>query len=182
MVYNTGVTTTAYSHTGLSLGDYRRYRVAGLDIDGNEGRKSGIASATIGVLTAPLNLAATPGNQEVTLTWLPPVVDWADSIQKYQVRHAETGGNYGAWSDVIVEARRVRPTWSDGSPAVPGERGQTTQTPPAGGMNWRGIASAKGPGRVEAGSRVTANSVRNKRTRTHQALRYALSNVTYNSR
>ena len=104
MVYNTLSTTTSYSHTGLSLGDYRRYRVAGLDIDRNEGRQSNIASATIGVLTAPLNLAAAPGNQEVTLTWLPPAVDWADSIQKYQVRHAETGGNYGSWSDVAGAA------------------------------------------------------------------------------
>ncbi len=104
MVYNTLSTTTAYSHTGLSLGDYRRYRVAGLDNDLNEGRQSNIASATIGVLTAPLNLAATPGDQEVTLTWLPPAVDWADSIQKYQVRHAETGGDYGSWSDVAGAA------------------------------------------------------------------------------
>ena len=54
--------------------------------------------------TAPLNLAATPGDQEVTLTWLPPAVDWADSIQKYQVRHAETGGDYGSWSDVAGAA------------------------------------------------------------------------------
>ena len=104
MVYNTLSTTTAYSHTGLSLGDYRRYRVAGLDNDLNEGRQSNIASATIGVLTAPLNLAATPGDQEVTLTWLPPAVDWADSIQKYQVRHGETGSNYGSWSDVAGAA------------------------------------------------------------------------------
>ena len=104
MVYNTLSTTTAYSHTGLSLGDYRRYRVAGLDNDLNEGRQSNIASATIGVLTAPLNLAAAPGNEEVTLTWLPPAVDWADSIQKYQVRHAETGGDYGSWSDVAGAA------------------------------------------------------------------------------
>ena len=104
MVYNTLSTATAYSHTGLSVGDYRRYRVAGLDNDLNEGRQSNIASATIGVLTAPLNLAATPGDQEVTLTWLPPAVDWADPIQKYQVRHAETGGNYGSWSDVAGAA------------------------------------------------------------------------------
>ena len=97
---NIHIRATAYSHTGLSVGDYRRYQVAGLDNDLNEGRQSNIASATIGVLTAPLNLAATPGDQEVTLTWLPPAVDWADSIQKYQVRHAETGGNYGSWSDV----------------------------------------------------------------------------------
>ena len=104
MVYNTLSTTTAYSHTGLSLGDYRRYRVAGLDADLNEGRQSNIASATIGVLTAPLNLAAAPGNQEVTLTWLPPDVYWADSIQKYQFRHAATGGDYGSWSDVAGAA------------------------------------------------------------------------------
>ena len=99
-VYNTLSTTTAYSHTGLSLGDYRRYRVAGLDNDLNEGPQSNIASATIAVPTAPLNLAATPGDQEVTLTWLPPADDWADSIQKYRVRHAETSGSYGSWSDV----------------------------------------------------------------------------------
>ena len=104
MVYNTASTTTAYSHTGLSVGDYRRYRVAGLDNDLNEGEKSNIASATIAVPTAPLNLAATPGNKEVTLTWLPPDVDWADSIHKYQVRHGETGGNYGSWSDVAGAA------------------------------------------------------------------------------
>ena len=76
MVFHTGTTATTYSHTGLSLGDYRRYRVAGLDNDLNQGRDSNIASATIGLLTAPLNLAATPGNEEVTLTWEPPAVAW----------------------------------------------------------------------------------------------------------
>ena len=104
MVYNTGSTTTAYSHTGLSIGNYRRYRVAALNDDLDEGQKSNIASATIAVPTAPLNLAATPGNTEVTLTWLPPSDDRADSIQKYQVRHAEIGGNYGSWSDVARAA------------------------------------------------------------------------------
>ena len=54
--------------------------------------------------TAPLNLAATPGNKEVTLSWLPPSDDWANSIQKYQVRHGETGGNYGSWSDIAGAA------------------------------------------------------------------------------
>ena len=104
IVFNTGTTTTAYSHTGLSVGDYRRYRVAGLGNDGDEGEQSNIASTTIAVPTAPLNLAATPGNREVTLTWLPPADDRADSIQKYQVRHAEIGGNYGSWSDVARAA------------------------------------------------------------------------------
>ena len=104
MVYNTGSTTTEYSHTGLSIGDYRRYRVAAIDESGREGDKSNIASTTIAVPTAPLNLAATPGNKEVTLTWLPPADDWADSIQKYQVRHGETGGNYGSWSDIAGAA------------------------------------------------------------------------------
>ena len=103
-VYNTGTTATAYSHTGLSSGDYRRYQVAGLDKDLDEGEKSNIASTTIAVPTAPLNPAATPGNREVTLTWLPPADDRANSIQKYQVRHAETGGNYGSWSDVAGAA------------------------------------------------------------------------------
>ena len=104
LVHDTKSTTTAYSHTGLSVGNYRRYRVAALDEAGNEGQKSNIASATIAVPTAPLNLAATPGNKEVTLTWLPPADDWADSIQKYRVRHGETGGNYGSWSDVAGAA------------------------------------------------------------------------------
>ena len=104
LVHDTGSTTTAYSHTGLSERDYRRYRVAAIDESGGEGERSNIASATIAVPTAPLNLAATPGNKEVTLTWIPPADDWAGSIQKYRVRHGETGGNYGSWSDIAGAA------------------------------------------------------------------------------
>ena len=99
MVYNTTTTATAYSHTGLSLGDYRRYRVAGLDNDLNEGPQSNIAFATISGPAAP-PLAARPGLSEVTLTWTPPDDDSDESILKYQVRHRGIGGNYGSWEDI----------------------------------------------------------------------------------
>ena len=98
-VYNTETTATAYSHTGLFFGDYRRYRVAGLDKDLNEGPQSNIAFATISGPAAP-PLAARPGLSEVTLTWTPPDDDSEESILKYQVRHRGVGGNYSSWEDI----------------------------------------------------------------------------------
>ena len=98
-VYNTASTATAYSHTGLFFGDYRRYRVAGLDSDLNEGPQSNIAFATISGPAAP-PLAARPGLSEVTLTWTPPDDDSDESILKYQVRHRGVGGNYSSWEDI----------------------------------------------------------------------------------
>ena len=97
---DTRTTDTTYSHTGLSMGDFRRYKVAPINTGGLLDTESNIAEAAINVPTAPLNLTAEPGDQQVALTWEPPDDDWADTIQKYQVRHAEVDGAYSNWSDV----------------------------------------------------------------------------------
>ena len=70
LVANTGSTSTSYSHTGLTAGSTRHYRVSAIDSEGT-GRPSNVASATtttapaapclesLGVLTAPVTRMGT---------------------------------------------------------------------------------------------------------------------------
>ena len=107
LVSDTTSTSTQYSHTGLSAGDYRRYRVSALDRDKGVGTVSNIVSTTLAAPTIPLFITANAGYKTVTLAWDPPNDDRANSIEKYQVRYAKIDGTYGSWTDVSggTEAR-----------------------------------------------------------------------------
>ncbi len=57
-----------------------------------------------GAPTAPRSLTAQPGNQVASLTWSAPAKDGGSAILRYEVRHRESGGDYGAWATVPGEA------------------------------------------------------------------------------
>ena len=111
LVADTSSTDTEYSHTGLSSGNTRHYRVSAINTDGT-GLVSNIASATIAVPGAPRSLKATPGNKQVTLTWNAAPDGGSNSITKYQVRHIR--------STLIISTA----TWTD----VTGGAGARTHT------------------------------------------------------
>ena len=92
---------TTYSHTALSTGNTRHYRVSAINTDGT-GPVSEEASATIAVPGAPGGLKATAGNKQVTLVWNAASDSGSNSITKYRVRH-EQGASVPSgtsWTDV----------------------------------------------------------------------------------
>jgi fibronectin type 3 domain-containing protein len=83
-----------YTDTGLTNGQTYFYTVSAVNAIG-EGRQSNEASATpVTVPSAPLNLAATPGNGNVTLAWDPPASDGGTPILNYTVIRREGNGTY----------------------------------------------------------------------------------------
>ncbi len=111
LVADTSSADTAYSHTGLSTGNTRHYRVSAIN-SGGTGLTSNIASATITAPGAPPGLKTTPGDRQVTLTWNAAPDGGSNSITKYQVRFIR--------STLIISTA----TWTD----VTGGAGARTRT------------------------------------------------------
>jgi fibronectin type 3 domain-containing protein len=82
----TGVTGTSYINTGLGDGTTYYYVVSATNSTG-EGANSAQASATTSTVTAPRNLVATPGEQQVLLTWT------SVAGQGYNVYRSTTSGS-----------------------------------------------------------------------------------------
>ena len=90
---NTNNTDTSYNHTGLSASTTQHYRVSAINAAG-AGDASNTDSATTNATTAPgapLNLSATPGDSEVTLTWETPSSDGGASITRYEYQMDSSG-------------------------------------------------------------------------------------------
>ena len=96
LVANTGSTITTYTHTGLSPGTTRHYRVSAINSQGT-GPSSNVASATTrpGVPDAPLGLTATGGVTAIELHWDPPERDGGSDILGYRI---EVSLNNLSWS------------------------------------------------------------------------------------
>ena len=80
----TGIT---YSHTGLAAGTTKHYRVRAHNSAG-PGAWSAVDSATtaaaaVTVPDAPTGLSATPGDEQVTLSWTAPANDGGAAIMRY---------------------------------------------------------------------------------------------------
>jgi hypothetical protein len=96
-------TGTSATVTGLSNGTRYEFRVAAKNSAGT-GRFSATASATPsgGASTPgePRNLAASPGNQQVALSWSAPASDGGASITDYVVQYRRSGsGNWQTFQD-----------------------------------------------------------------------------------
>ena len=91
-------TATTYSHTGLTAGTTRHYRVRAVNSVGdgawsNVKRATTTAAATVTAPGAPTGLSATVGNARVTLRWTAPTSNGGAAITRYEY---ETNGG-GAW-------------------------------------------------------------------------------------
>ena len=114
---NTGSTTTTYSHTGLSAGTTRHYRVSAINANGT-GTASNVdnATTTTTVPGAPTGLTATAsGTSTIDLDWTAPADDGGASITGYWIEVSSDGGS--SWISLVVDTDDTNTTYEDRLPA-----------------------------------------------------------------
>ncbi len=104
LVANSAATT--YSHTGLSAGTTRYYRVRAINSVG-AGNPSNVATATTTALTAPgapTGLTATAaGRTIINLSWTAPTESGGAAITGYRVEVSPTGTG-DTWADLVANS------------------------------------------------------------------------------
>ena len=102
--FQQGTTVTSNTVSGLTNGTYA-FQVRALT--GTAGAVSDPSdevrvslSGTTGGLSAPRNLAAAPGNSQVTLSWTAPASDGGAAISGYQYQQRAGTGAYGEWTAI----------------------------------------------------------------------------------
>ena len=114
-VADTGTTTTSYSHTGLSAGTTRHYRVSAINANGT-GAVSNIDDATTDdaattVPDAPTSLTATAsGSTRIDLDWTAPADDGGASISGYRIEVSPNGTS--SWTDRVADTGTTTTTYS----------------------------------------------------------------------
>ena len=109
---NTGSTSTSYSHTGLTAGSTRYYRVSAINSAGT-GAASDVANATTDAATAPgapTELAATAdGQTKIDLSWNAPSDNGGASISGYRI---EVSTDNSTWSDLVANTNSTGTSYS----------------------------------------------------------------------
>ena len=108
---DTNSTSTSYSHTGLSAGTTRHYRVSAIYWVGGTGPASKVATATTPLAPgAPMGLTAEAGGQtEIDLSWTVPEDDGGAAITGYRI---EVSGDGTAWSNLVADTRSTSTGYS----------------------------------------------------------------------
>ena len=114
LVADTDSTTTSYSHTSLTAGTTRHYRVSAINSAG-----TGLASSSDSATTeaapatkpsAPTSLtAAADGQTEIDLSWTAPSSDGGASITGYRI---EVSTNGSSWSDLVANTGSITTSYS----------------------------------------------------------------------
>ena len=89
LVANTNSTSTSYSHTGLTAGSTRHYRVSAINSVGT-GTASNVDNATTaaaGVPSAPVIAGVVGRADALTVSWSAPPSDGGSPITAYDLRH-----------------------------------------------------------------------------------------------
>ena len=103
-------TSTTYSHTGLSAGTTRHYRVSAINSVGT-GTASSTANATT-VPGAPTGLTATAsGTSTIDLDWTEPADNGDASITGYKIE-VSSNGTSSSWSDLVANTNTTTTTYS----------------------------------------------------------------------
>ena len=111
---DTNSRATEYTHTRLSPGTIRYYRVAAINRAGR-GAWSSVASATTDVTTpgAPTGLRAGPsglgGSNQLLLAWARPSTDGGSSISGYLIQMSPNG--VSGWTIVVANTRSAATTY-----------------------------------------------------------------------
>ena len=114
-VINTRSTSTSYSHTGLTAGSTRHYRVSAINLI-DTGPASNVDDATTESDTAatvpgaPAGLTATAdGQTEIDLLWTAPSDDGGADITGYKI---EVSTNGSSWSDLLADTGNTSTSYS----------------------------------------------------------------------
>lgn len=78
--------------SNLNNGTTYTIRVIAFNAAGDSTASSGSTGTTVGPAPAPQNLAGTPGNQQVTLSWDAPASNGGSAITDYVVQYTSNGG------------------------------------------------------------------------------------------
>ena len=111
-VGNTGTTTASYSHTGLSAGTTRYYRVSAINTNGT-GTASNTANATTATTVpgAPTSLTATAsGSKRINLSWTEPTDDGGASITGYRIEVSPNGTSN--WTERVGNTNSTGTTYA----------------------------------------------------------------------
>ena len=114
-VANTTSTNTTYSHTGLSAGTTRHYRVSAINSVGT-GAASSTANATTDdaaptVPGAPTSLTATAsGRTRIDLSWTAPSDDGGSAITGYRIEVSPNGTS--SWTDLEGDTDDTNTTYA----------------------------------------------------------------------
>ncbi len=97
----TGVTSTSFVDTGVTNGQTYYYVIkavnsAGTSSASNEANAKPVSSTIITVPSAPSALTATPGNNQVSLSWTAPSSNGGSSITGYNIYRGTTAGGESA--------------------------------------------------------------------------------------
>ena len=112
LVSDTDSTGTSYSHTGLTAGSTRHYRVSAINPAGS-GLASNTDSATTDAATAPdapTGLTVTAdGQTQIDLSWTAPSDDGGADISGYKI---EVSTNGTSWSDLVSDTDSTGTSYS----------------------------------------------------------------------
>jgi len=98
---STGNAETEYSHTNLSPGSTRYYRVSAINSVGTGGPSRLASATTLDVPGPPRDLRATPNGQtQIDLEWNGPAEDGGAPVEGYRIDVSRNGG--ASWS--VLEA------------------------------------------------------------------------------
>ena len=112
LVANTDSTSTSYSHTGLTAGTTRHYRVSAINSVGTGTASIAYSTTTPGASKpgAPTSLTATAnGQNRIDLSWTAPSDNGGAAITGYRIEVSENGST---WTNLVTKTRNAAISYS----------------------------------------------------------------------
>ena len=112
LVANTNSTAIIYSHSGLSSGDTRHYRVSAISDEGISAPSNTASATTHTAPGAPTGLtAAARGKGTIDLRWSAPDDDGGTAVSGYRIEWSADGAS-GSWSNLVADTGSTATAYS----------------------------------------------------------------------